>query len=275
MNRCRRHLPNATLLLLTLSGALLFSLGCTTPFSPRIAPRFGIPEPPPVPNQPEEVVRLFAWCWNHRAYAEYTEIFTDDFRFQFAQGDSAGNPFRDQPVDREEELQIAQHLFVGGGTEPPANRIVLTIDPTLHALPDSRNGKDGTYHKEIFTNIDLDVTTDTQNLRVQGPARFFAVRGDSALIPQELKDKGFGPDANRWYIEQYNDETFVGMPSTIARRVQGALRQAGLSLVPGATYRVTESTSGTIPPRAPGAQATYDLPDQQIVTLGYVHESFR
>jgi hypothetical protein len=275
MNRYRHHLQKGSLLMFVWSGALLLSIGCTSPFAPRIAPRLGIPEPPPVPNQPEEVVRLFAWCWNHRAYAEYTEIFTDDFRFQFAQGDSAGNPFRDQPVDREEELQIARHLFVGGGSEPPANRIVLTIDPTLNASDDSRNGKDGTYHKEIFTNIDLDVTTDTQNLRVQGPARFFVVRGDSALIPQELKDKGFGPDPNRWYIEQYNDETFVGMPSTIARRVQGALRQAGLSSIPGATYRVTETGTSSSAPRAPGSRAAYDFPDQQIVTLGYVHESFR
>jgi hypothetical protein len=36
------------------------------------------------------------------------------------------------------------------------------------------------------------------------------VRGDSALIPQELVSRGFRPDSTRWYVDQWNDETQVG-----------------------------------------------------------------
>lgn len=239
----------------------LLVAGCTNPFSPRIAPRLGFSEPPPVPNRPEEVLRLFAWCWNHRAYPEYTEIFTDDFRFVFALGDSAGNVFRDDPVDREEELRIARNLFLGGGSEPPANRIVLGIDPTLRAVGDSRPGKDPGWHKEIVTNIDLDISTDSQSFRVTGQARFFVVRGDSALIPQEMKDKGFGPDPNRWYIEQYNDETFstIGAPSTPATASRTVARAGTSRSVPASFL----NRPRTAPP-------TWF----ERVSLGYVHSAF-
>ena len=72
--------------------------GCFNPFDPRIAPTTGIYVPPPTPNSPQNVIRLFEWCWNNRDITVYKEIFTDDFRFVFALGDSAGNLFRDEPV---------------------------------------------------------------------------------------------------------------------------------------------------------------------------------
>ena len=56
--------------------------------------------------------------------------------------------------------------------------------------------------------MDLTIKTeDDQEYRIIGNARFFVVRGDSALIPQEL---GFKPDSNRWYIDQWRDETLGG-----------------------------------------------------------------
>jgi hypothetical protein len=242
-----------------LPALLLASLllpGCTNPFSPRIAPRLGFSEPPPVPNGPKEVLRLFAWCWNHRAYAEYTEIFTDDFRFFFALGDTAGNFYRDRPVDRETELRIARNLFLGGGSEPPANKIVLNIDPTLHENDDSRPGKDPGWHREIITSIDLEINTDSENFRVTGQARFFVVRGDSALIPQEMKNKGFGPDPNRWYIEQYDDETFAGAPSTGANAPRTGA--GGIRFVPTSVVRRPRATNAT----------------WSSATLGEVHYAF-
>jgi hypothetical protein len=179
--------------------------GCFNPFDPRIAPTTGIYIPPPTPNSPQNVIRLFEWCWNNRDITVYKEIYTDDFRFIFALGDSAGNLFRDEPVTREMELNIARNLFVGGGSAPPASSIFLKLDPTLRALPDSRSGKNPRWHKEIVTSVDLTIKTeDGAEYRIVGDARFFVVRGDSALIPQEL---GFGRDSTRWYIDEWRDET--------------------------------------------------------------------
>ena len=50
------------------------------------------------------------------------------------------------------------------------------------------------------------------------------MRGDSALIPQQLKDRGFGPDPNRWYIERWEDKTGGNQatgPSLMARSSPG------------------------------------------------------
>jgi|SRR5436309_6115059 len=47
--------------------------------------------------------------------------------------------------------------------------------------------------------------SDGSNLWAGGQALFFAVRGDSAVLPQELIDRGFRPDSSRWYIERVEE----------------------------------------------------------------------
>ena len=224
--------------------------GCFNPFDPRIAPTNGIYIPPPTPNSAQNVVRLFEWCWNNRDITVYKEIFTDDFRFIFALGDSAGNLFRDDPVTREMELNIARNLFVGGGSAPPASSIVLILDPTLRALPDSRPGKNPKWHNEIVTSVDLTIKTEGGvEYRIMGNARFFVVRGDSALIPQEL---GFRPDSARWYIDQWHDETLQGSGATApAPAGPEDLRAAQ----PGDPRMVSAVDRATRRPRAPSALA--------------------
>jgi hypothetical protein len=199
-----RRIASAWLVALLLLGVS----GCFNPFDPLIAPTTSVYIPPPTPNSPQNVVRLFAWCWNNRDITVYQEIFTADYRFVFALADSAGESFRDKPVNREMELNMARNLFVGGGSASPATSITLALAPTLNANPDSRTGKDGTWHKEIVTSVDLAIKTeDGVEYRIVGDARFFVVRGDSAMIPEDMVKAGFRPDATRWYIEQWNDET--------------------------------------------------------------------
>ena len=163
---------------------------------------------PPVANSPVNAIRLFEWGWNHRDLETIKSLLTDDFRFVFALGDSAGNAFRDDPFVRDDMLGCLERLFTGGGSMPPATSIQLVLDPTLRALPDSRPGMNPGWHKEIVTSVDLTIkTAGDSEYRITGNARFFVVRGDSALIPQEL---GLEPDSTRWYIQQWNDETLTG-----------------------------------------------------------------
>jgi hypothetical protein len=164
----------------------------------------------PVANSPQTAIRLFEWGWDHRDLGAFENLLTADFRFVFAPADSAGNQFRDHPSGREEMLGCLQHLFVGGGMASPATSISLTLDPELRALPDSRAGKNGTWHKEILTSVDLSIMTEGgTEYRIVGDARFFVVRGDSAVIPAELVAEGVRPDSARWYLEQWNDETMI------------------------------------------------------------------
>jgi hypothetical protein len=195
----RQSLVAGLLLLLAVLGGCSRHHGVTAPPVARAQP--------PVPGSPEAAVRLFEWSWNRRDTLGVYQLLADDFRFQFARGDSAGNLFRDPPLGRDEMLCMVRHLFVGGGAEPPANSVVLNFDPTLRPVDDSRAGKNPKWHREIVTSVYLSIRTEINAWDIQGSARFFVVRGDSAAIPPELAARGFRPDSTRWYLDQWNDET--------------------------------------------------------------------
>ncbi len=201
--------------------ALIAVSGCVNPFAPRVDSGLGNASPPPTPSSPSGVIRLFEWCWNNRSVNEYREIFTDDFRFQFAVGDTSGNSYRDGFSTREDELIIAQNAFVSGSaTRPPATRVDLSLDPTLVDQDDSRVGKNPKWHRSITTQVRLAIENEDEQLNVQGSVTFFVVRGDSALIPDELRSR-FGPDSTRWWIERWEDYT---LGSSIAQaRAQRSL----------------------------------------------------
>ena len=193
-------------------GLGLMAAGCFNPFAPLISRERVASSPAPVPNSPANAVKLFEWCWNNRAFQEYQELFTDDYRFIFATNDSAGNPYQGRPYTREDEMATAANLFNGGSNQPPAKSITLNLDRNLIALNDPRPGKLGRWHKSIRTHVDLKVEVDhgdgaTEFNTVQGFALFFIVRGDSAAIPPELVAKGFHSDSTRWWIERWEDET--------------------------------------------------------------------
>jgi hypothetical protein len=246
--------------------AALAAAGCFNPFVPKLAPTRGVSEPAPAPNTARGLLDLFAWCWNHRAYDEYTELFTEDFEFHFASADSAGNVFRDGALFRQDELDIARHLFIEGtATEPPAIKVSLTFDRVFVPQPDSRPGKTYPYHQEVKRNLVLTIDTEDQNFRITGAARFFVVRGDSAKIPDDLVQRGFRPDANRWYIERWEDETIEGAALTADLGAAGlsAVRSAMLR---GGSQRLTAAAS----PYAGGAGNAATAWPNPTVTWGYI-----
>ncbi|MBI1796568.1 MAG: hypothetical protein HY076_05330 [Candidatus Eisenbacteria bacterium] len=225
----------AALAALALVTTILTS-GCFNPFSPLIAPVRGNVPPPPTPNSAPGVLRLFEWCYNNREIAEYREIFTDDYRFIFSPQDSSGGPYRGVPWTREDELISTTQLFVGGGVESPASTIQLTLDKNFVVLPDGLLAPwdvAGRWHKTITTQVQLSIrTSDGNAIDISGAALFYFVRGDSAVIPDELKRRGFGPDSTRWYIRRWDDQTVQPGPGgeiawspATARRARPAAAQ--------------------------------------------------
>jgi len=192
--------------------ALPLLAGCFNPFDPReLGP--GISTPPPVPDSPANVLRLLVWAYNNRSIAEYREIFTDDYRFAFSALDPAGNAYRGDIWTREDEVISATHLFQGGSpTEPAAVSITLSLGGNLTPEIDDRPGKNDRMHKKINTTVTLVIVTPDKQTNVNGLAAFYLTRGDVALIPDELKQKGFGPDSTRWYIERWEDNTATNGP---------------------------------------------------------------
>lgn len=188
--------------MLLLAGAVALT-GCTkrttAPFVPGPAP--------PALDSPKDVLLALQWAMENRSLGTARTLFTDDYLFVFAGTDSAGNAFRDRPWTREDELLYMEHLFVGGGTEPPADRIRLQFTNTLNAFGSTLPGRDPHWHKTIRAEVFLRITRGESTLEVRGPSLFHFVRGDSAMIPEVLIDEGFGPDSTRWWIERWEDET--------------------------------------------------------------------
>ena len=205
MNTISRFSPVAAAALFL----VIFAEGCFNPFSPPLAPQRGISAPPPVPNTPTNLLRLFEWCYNQRAIVEYREIFTEDFRFSFSVLDEDGEPYKGDLWTRDDELISATQLFQGGSAEePPASSIELSLARTFYVYPDTRRGKNGKWHKYTRTTVLLQIRTAAGDpIDIQGAATFYLVRGDSAQIPEDLKLLGFEPDSNRWYIERWEDDT--------------------------------------------------------------------
>ena len=202
-------------------GLLVPLAGCFNPFSPQILNQ-RVTSAAPTPNSPQNAVKLFEWCWVNRGVDEYRELFTDDYVFISAGTDSAGNPSREIQARRDDEVLIAENMFVGSAERPPAEQITLLFDKSLVPFADSRPGKDPKWHKQIRTSVDLKVRIDSGNtVEVTGNALFFITRGDSAAIPKELISRGFKPDSLRWWIDRWEDET-LGGPGMVALRVARA-----------------------------------------------------
>lgn len=222
MNGMQAKWQRVWLLALGVGGVVL--AGCFDPFKPNIAPSTGIPDPPPALYGAEGTVRRFQWCWNHRNYDLYRELFSDDFLFVFGLGDSAGNQFREDPVTRTVELDIAKKAFIGGGAEPPATNVVLNFDQTLRATSDDR-GRNPRFHQQVLTNVDLSITVDTP-YRVTGQALFYLVRADSAKIPDDLSNRdALARDTTRWFIQEWDDLTLGGAGGTALRQAFAAARR--------------------------------------------------
>lgn len=223
-------------------AALLLALplaGCFDPFRPALSQQSGIVSPPPAPTTPAGVVRLHRWCWENRSVDQYREIFTDDYQFAFAQADSAGQAYLTRPWLREDEMTMAQNMWVGGGSRPPATSISITYDQNLNDEPDTRPGMDPIVHRVINTTVNLIVDVgDGTSFTVQGQANFFVVRGDSAKIPQELQDRKFKPDKNRWWIERWED-LYLGGGASLARAPLGPARLVPSSGAPPASTVAT------------------------------------
>ena len=198
----KHRLPQLVLAAACLSA--LPSLGCF-----RSTTRVHVPRVVgPAPDSPQHAVDLLKWCWEHRAASDYGGLFAGDYGFVFAPRDSAGSPIRHHELSREEELTAATNLFTKGtATLPAARRIALVFDPTLIERPDSRPGHDPGWHREVATQFNLAVDTSVNDYRITGVVRFHLVRGDSALLPQELVDRGAARDSGRWYVERWEEES--------------------------------------------------------------------
>lgn len=176
----------------------LATTGCSkSPTEPPIA--HNTPSGPAPPTTPTEAVQNLAYAMNHRDATTYGQLFTNDFEFSFSPYDQAGGEFIDGVLSREQEMTIADHMFVSGTSSgpPKATRIELNLGPIV-VNPDSRAGKDPTMHKEVLISFTIAVEAGEQQWSTLGTTRFFLVRGDAA----DVADK----NAGRWWIERWEDD---------------------------------------------------------------------
>lgn len=223
MNSSRARSRSASLVLAVLVASVV--AGCFNPFDPRVS-GVGVTEPPPLADSPENTLRLLEWCYEHRATAEYRELFSDDYRFVFGTLDPDGLAYRDNPWTREDEVESTTKLFQGGdANQPAATSITIALDRNFRVGIDPRYPNSVRWRKLIRTAVTLRINdVSGSQTDVSGYANFFLVRGDSALIPEELSKRGFRPDSTRWYVNRHEDDTIppeTGAPGGQASPVPG------------------------------------------------------
>jgi hypothetical protein len=211
------HWPVLAVLLAILTAGLA---GCGKDST---APAVVVPGPP-APVSPASVLLALKWAAERKDFDVMSTLYSDDFVFVFAPEDSAGSAYRDTPWTREDEMAFWQHLFTGGSTEPAADQITLDFTNPLHEFPSSILGHHPTWHREIRAEANLRIQRGDGTIEVRGPSLFFFVRGDSAMIPQDLIDGGFGPDSTRWWIQGWVDETIGSAAPAAALRGPGPAR---------------------------------------------------
>jgi hypothetical protein len=161
------------------------------------------PDPVPEPSSPQAAVLRVQWAWNHRDPEPLRDLLTSDYRYFETRADT-GDAFE---LFRQSELMFSNHLFeTGTATRPPATAVTFVFANPVADEPSSVPGHDPGWHREVVATLHLGVRVPDGDYRVIGPVRFGLVRGDSARIPQELLDRGYLPDANRWWIERWVDE---------------------------------------------------------------------
>ena len=231
---------------LAVAALIAGAMGCLNPFRPLVGAGVAVSEPPPKPTTPQGALQLLRWCWVNRSIAEYEELFTDDFRFAFTDAEAADYA----PVLRFDELEIARHLFVDGtATEPRVKRIELEFSNSLVPIGDQRPGKIAPWHKQITTGVVLRADLGDAIWDVHGDVTFYLVRADSALIPQELLDRGFSAKDTRWYIERWEDRTDASQGSAVARPgdTVSAITSPRRSLSPALQQAGSSGTQGFEP----------------------------
>ncbi|HTM56866.1 MAG TPA: hypothetical protein VL123_00470 [Candidatus Udaeobacter sp.] len=178
-----------------------------------------------VPASPIEVAEYFQWCWGNRDPNAYQQLFTGDYEFVFATGDSAGNFYATTPWTRTDELACADHLFRDGTpTEPPATSITLDYVQALDVQPDPRPRMNSKWHELVTAQVLLRVNLADGTKEIRGPTYFYVVRGDSAQMTADMTAAGFKPDSTRWWIQQWADGTLQSAPGTGARHSIGPAR---------------------------------------------------
>ncbi|TMQ69585.1 MAG: hypothetical protein E6K81_14595 [Candidatus Eisenbacteria bacterium] len=189
------------------------ALGCSNGGSLDAARLLRPPAPVgPAADSPAAMLRLFEWAYNNKADATHRTLFTEDFRFVFDPADSSGLAYPTTPWGRDDELASATHLFVGGKAgRSPASSITLRLDRNFVVTPDPSSiawDPEGRWHASVRTQIFLTIQCpDGAGWDISGAATFALVRGDSALIPADLVDRGFLRDSTRWWIDRCLDET--------------------------------------------------------------------
>jgi PKD repeat protein len=156
---------------------------------------------PPEPTTPGGVVALLKWCWTLKDATRYRDLFTSDYLF-IPQAP-------DIPWTRGDELNAAGRLFgSGSGAQPGAATITLDWLGSPPPAPGTAYlpGEPYPAYQQFIGIASIAVTrTDNSVVTGQGPTMFHLIRGDLASIPQEMRDRGIGPDPNRWYIQKWED----------------------------------------------------------------------
>jgi hypothetical protein len=190
---------------------LLCAAGCVT----EPVHKTPTPVPGPLNDTPQNTILRFVWAYENKKTAEYENLFTEDFTFEFSMyvDPELAQQYQNGWFKLDEKTS-ADHLFEGfmddsTGYHTAASSIDLTLAKT--APTGDTEGRDPTKFKVLATRVDGIVvvphtgsqTEDTRYVIENNFHRFFLVRGDAAASLAA----GQPADSTHWYVYHWMDET--------------------------------------------------------------------
>ncbi len=174
----------------------------------------------PVADPRIAAVSRLRQAWSRRDTSLYRTLFTSDFSFGFAPGDTTGARFGADGWGRDDEIGAARRMFaLGCGVAPAFRAADLNWTSTLVSVPDDRPGRASRWHQRVDTGFALRAYIDNVVWDVGDVVTFFLTRGDSARLEGV---PGATPDSTRWYVDRWEERESAGGSLVSLRAVSPA-----------------------------------------------------
>lgn len=154
------------------------------------------------PSSPSAAVDSLIACWERLDGEHYPELLAADFVFHLEADTILWRPLW-ADLRRADEIEAARAILSGTATQPAASSIDIVRRNGLEVVPDPRSGKSPTFHRVLRAYYDFILRTPDYVFEVNTELVFYAVRADSAAIPDGAPTAA--PDTSRWYVERWDE----------------------------------------------------------------------
>jgi hypothetical protein len=133
------------------------------------------------PDSPEALMRNFSKAYVGMDLDAYRNVVGADYRFKFQSVDVDHLGLPSDHLTCQEEIQVADHMFHGGGAEPIAKITVQVLEPQTGWMELGADPNFPGAHRAVFSLVMTIERPGETTLEIAGLQEFFAFSRDTTL----------------------------------------------------------------------------------------------